>query len=268
MGDATGPGTPGSSDAPGNCTPRCRRPPRARRTARQQAPTEMSETSYGTAQAGAQTLAASGLRDFRVPFGPGTVYTNSSAPQMPPRFVLELVIQFRQRAERLFGDPGAIGGLVRAWELGQVLTKAHLPRARPQQVMDQQPALGIGQLLGFPLERRVLGQQVANLDPVHRLPQSLHPRSVHTADRVFQARPPELDISCQAFGHTYGHVGLPVQYPGVEAQLVSRLVHQGEEIHPLGLGRDRLLLGTEVEDDQAVGFQVVMPANVLRSLAA
>src|SRR5271157_3062447 len=79
MGDATGPGTPGSSDAPGNCTPRCRRPPRARRTARQQAPTEMSETSYGTAQAGAQTLAASGLRDFRVPFIPGTTFSWAEA---------------------------------------------------------------------------------------------------------------------------------------------------------------------------------------------
>src|SRR5271157_2397795 len=68
MGDATRPRTPGSSDAPGDCTPRCRRPPRPRRTARQQTTTEMSETSYGTAQAGAQTLNASGLRDFRVPF--------------------------------------------------------------------------------------------------------------------------------------------------------------------------------------------------------
>src|SRR5208337_5140055 len=75
-------------------------------------------------------------------------------PQILPRFVLELVIQLRQRAERLFGDPGAIGGLVRAWDLGQILTKAGLPRARPQQVMDQQPALGIGQLLGLRLERR------------------------------------------------------------------------------------------------------------------
>src|SRR5271157_1764748 len=72
MGDATGPGTPGSSDAPGDCTPRCRRPPRPRRTARQQTPTESTAISYGTAQAGAQTLAASGLRDFRVPFVSGT----------------------------------------------------------------------------------------------------------------------------------------------------------------------------------------------------
>src|SRR5271166_6969590 len=68
MGAATGPATPGSSDAPGDCTPRCRRPPRPRRTTRQQTTTEMSETSYGTAQAGAQTLAAGNLRDFRVPF--------------------------------------------------------------------------------------------------------------------------------------------------------------------------------------------------------
>src|SRR5208282_6092548 len=70
MGDATGPATPGSSDAPGDCTPRCGRPPRPRRTTRQQTTTEMSETSYGTAQAGAQTLAAGSLRDFRVPFVP------------------------------------------------------------------------------------------------------------------------------------------------------------------------------------------------------
>jgi len=35
-------------------------------------------------------------------------------PQILPRFVLELVIQIRQRAERLFGDLGAIDGLVRA----------------------------------------------------------------------------------------------------------------------------------------------------------
>ena len=34
MGDATGPGKPGSSNAPGDCTPCCRRPPRPRRTAR------------------------------------------------------------------------------------------------------------------------------------------------------------------------------------------------------------------------------------------
>src|SRR5271165_3388770 len=73
MGAATGPATPGSSDAPGDCTPRCRRPPRPRRTTRQQTTTEMSETSYGTAQAGAQTLAAGSLRDFRVPFLPQTV---------------------------------------------------------------------------------------------------------------------------------------------------------------------------------------------------
>ena len=71
MGDATGAGTPGSSDAPGDCTPRCRRPPRPRRTVCEQTPTEMSETSYGTAQADAQTLAASGLRDFRAPFVSG-----------------------------------------------------------------------------------------------------------------------------------------------------------------------------------------------------
>src|SRR5271157_1681318 len=75
MGDATGPGTPGSSDAPGDCTPRCRRPPRPRRTARQQTPTESTAISYGTAQAGAQTLAASGLRDFRVPFDSETSLT-------------------------------------------------------------------------------------------------------------------------------------------------------------------------------------------------
>src|SRR5271166_4303270 len=75
MGAATGPATPGSSDAPGDCTPRCRRPPRPRRTTRQQTTTEMSETSYGTAQAGAQTLAAGSLRDFRVPFEPETVST-------------------------------------------------------------------------------------------------------------------------------------------------------------------------------------------------
>src|SRR5271166_2792343 len=61
MGDATGPGTPGSGDAPGDCTPRCRRPPRSRRTARQQTTTESTAISYGTAQAGAQALAASGL---------------------------------------------------------------------------------------------------------------------------------------------------------------------------------------------------------------
>src|SRR5271157_23947 len=73
MGDATGSATPGSSDAPGNCTPRCRRPPRPRRTARQQTTTESTAISYGTAQAGAQTLAASGLRDFRVPFDAETV---------------------------------------------------------------------------------------------------------------------------------------------------------------------------------------------------
>src|SRR5271166_1698825 len=73
MGAATGPATPGSSDAPGDCTPRCRRPPRPRRTTRQQTTTEMSETSYGTAQAGAQTLAAGSLRDFRVPFVPHTL---------------------------------------------------------------------------------------------------------------------------------------------------------------------------------------------------
>ena len=74
MGAAAGPGTPGSRDAPGNCTPHCRRPSRPRRTARQQTTTEMSETSYGTAQAGAQTLAASGLRDFRVPFETATKF--------------------------------------------------------------------------------------------------------------------------------------------------------------------------------------------------
>src|SRR5208282_2144 len=74
MGAATGPGTPGSSDAPGDCTPRCRRPPRPRRTTRQQTTTESTAISYGTAQAGAQTLAASGLRDFRVPFVSGTVF--------------------------------------------------------------------------------------------------------------------------------------------------------------------------------------------------
>src|SRR5271165_3838126 len=73
MGAATGPGTPGSSDAPGDCTPRCRRPPRPRRTTRQQTTTESTAISYGTAQAGAQTLAASGLRDFRVPFVPDTL---------------------------------------------------------------------------------------------------------------------------------------------------------------------------------------------------
>src|SRR5271157_1449948 len=79
MGDATGSATPGSRDAPGNCTPRCRRPPRPRRTARQQTTTESTAISYGTAQAGAQTLAASGLRDFRVPFVSGTAFTHNDA---------------------------------------------------------------------------------------------------------------------------------------------------------------------------------------------
>src|SRR5271166_6041876 len=79
MGDATGPGTPGSSDAPGDCTPRCRRPPRPRRTARQQTTTESTAISYGTAQAGAQTLAAGSLRDFRVPFVSGTNGTRISS---------------------------------------------------------------------------------------------------------------------------------------------------------------------------------------------
>src|SRR5208283_5221231 len=79
MGDATGPGTPGSSDAPGDCTPRCRRPPRRRRTARQQTTTESKAISYGTAQAGAQTLAASSLRDFRVPFVPDTLSALNAA---------------------------------------------------------------------------------------------------------------------------------------------------------------------------------------------
>src|SRR5208337_1261504 len=88
-------------------------------------------------------------------------------PQILPRLILELVIQLRQRAERLFGDPGAIGGLVRALNLGQILTKAWLSRTRPQQVMHQQPALGVGQLRGLRLERRVVGQQFANLDPVY-----------------------------------------------------------------------------------------------------
>src|SRR5271166_24224 len=72
MGAATGSATPGSRDALGDCTARCRRPPRPRRTARQQAPTKMSEASYGTPTSGAQTLAAGSLRDFRVPFQPGT----------------------------------------------------------------------------------------------------------------------------------------------------------------------------------------------------
>src|SRR5271166_6123731 len=73
MGAATGSATPGSRDALGDCTARCRRPPRPRRTARQQAPTKMSEASYGTPTSGAQTLAAGSLRDFRVPFVPDTL---------------------------------------------------------------------------------------------------------------------------------------------------------------------------------------------------
>ena len=81
MGAATGSATPGSRDAPGNCTARCRRPPRPRRTARQQTPTESTTISYGTAQAGAQTLAASGLRDFRVPFVSDTL--SALTPYLP-----------------------------------------------------------------------------------------------------------------------------------------------------------------------------------------
>ena len=46
----------------------------------QQTTTESTAISYGTAQAGAQTLAASGLRDFRVPFVPDTL----SAPNDDP----------------------------------------------------------------------------------------------------------------------------------------------------------------------------------------
>src|SRR5208282_1375487 len=79
MGDATGPGTPGSSDAPGDCTPRCRRPPRPRRTTRQQTTTESTAISYGTAQA----LDASGLRDFRVPFVSGTVFDSLGIDASP-----------------------------------------------------------------------------------------------------------------------------------------------------------------------------------------
>src|SRR5271166_550354 len=68
MGAATGSATLGSRDAPGHCTTRCRRPPRPRRAARQQTTTKSTAIPYGTAQAGAQTLATSGLKDFRVPF--------------------------------------------------------------------------------------------------------------------------------------------------------------------------------------------------------
>jgi len=45
----------------------------------------MSETSYGTAQAGAQTLAAGSLRDFRVPFVSGT--ENGFLPPICPKSV-------------------------------------------------------------------------------------------------------------------------------------------------------------------------------------
>ena len=88
MGDATGPATPGSSDAPGDCTPRCRRPPRPRRTRREQTTTEMSETSYGTAQAGAQMLAAGSLRDFRVPFEAGTLREFEGEKAQKSRIIL------------------------------------------------------------------------------------------------------------------------------------------------------------------------------------
>src|SRR5271166_681387 len=79
MGAATGSATPGSRDALGDCTARCRRPPRPRRTARQQAPTKMSEASYGTPTSGAQTLAAGSLRDFRVPFVTATFFRPRSS---------------------------------------------------------------------------------------------------------------------------------------------------------------------------------------------
>ena len=67
MGDTTGPGTPGSSDAPGDCTPRCRRPPRPRRTAHNKRRPK-AQRFLIEPRSSAQTLAASGLRDFRVPF--------------------------------------------------------------------------------------------------------------------------------------------------------------------------------------------------------
>ena len=61
-GDSERTGPPDDRIAEGDRAPPCRRPPRPRRTARQQAPTEMSETSYGTPTSGAQAIAECGLR--------------------------------------------------------------------------------------------------------------------------------------------------------------------------------------------------------------
>ena len=72
MGDATGPGKPGSSNAPGDCTPCCRRPPRPRRTARNKRRPK-AQRFLMEPRKQAQTLAAIGLRDFRVPFVPDTL---------------------------------------------------------------------------------------------------------------------------------------------------------------------------------------------------
>ena len=40
-------------------------------------------------------------------------------------------------------------------------------------------------------------------------------------------------------------------------------MHQGEEIHSLGPGGDLFPPGTEIENDESVGFPVVMPADIL-----
>src|SRR4051812_34163849 len=89
-----------------------------------------------------------------------------STPQMTTAFVLELAIELRQRAERLLRDPRAVARFLERLGPGEIVPKSRLAQGRPQEVVHEEPALGVGKLLGLGSEGLVVGQEVGHGDPI------------------------------------------------------------------------------------------------------